>query len=640
MSLFDSLIAEKNISQAITYLKNGKDTCGLDGIRVSQIDEYWSLNNNNIIAMLRNNSYFPGDVLINDIVTRKGKKRTIAKINTVDKLVSRMIFQIIDDVFELTVSSNSFAYQKNRGVFLAVTAMKEYIELGYDYILSVDIKDFFENINHNILLEEVKHYISDDNILTLINKFLKVRIIHNFKYSIKNKGLLQGSILSPLLSNIYLNNIDKYFENNNIKYIRYADDIRIFAKSYNDIIKYQNIFEEMLNQLDLKINPTKTKISSIKEGIPKYLGYDFIRIKDSNKIEIKKINHNTNYQSYLYWTESSIERINDEYHIINDGILNQNDYNVLFENEEKRVIIPINSFNSLNIYSNVIISKNFLNLMNEHKINVSFYDKHSDYVGSFIPASVIRTSSLSVAQLENYIDPNSRLYIAKQFVLSSAHNIRENLKYYFNKTKKQILKENAQKITKLIDKENKCNNYNVLLSLEGQVRIIYYSCINDILNNDSFDYKSRNRRPPKDPINALISYGNTLLYRLIARKIYLSKLDIKIGFLHATNSRIESLNLDISEIFKPIIVDRVIFSLIKRHEIKEDKHFEQLDNGAVYLNEEGRRIFIRAFEEKIMSKLKIDNKYYSYSELITNEIIKLSNHMLKIKEYKAYKYFL
>ena len=110
--------------------------------------------------------------------------------------------------------------------------------------------------------------------------------------------------------------------------------------------------------------------------------------------------------------------------------------------------------------------------------------------------------------------------------------------------------------------------------------------------------------------------------------------------MHATNTRTESLNLDISEIFKPIIVDRIIFSLINRHEIKVDKHFEHLDNGAVYLNDEGRRIFIKAFEQKLSSRLKLNNKYYSYSDLIKNEIVKLSNHMLKINNYKAFKYYL
>ena len=137
-------------------------------------------------------------------------------------------------------------------------------------------------------------------------------------------------------------------------------------------------------------------------------------------------------------------------------------------------------------------------------------------------------------------------------------------------------------------------------------------------------------------VNSMISFGNVVLYNYIATEIYKSPLDIRVGFLHATNRREESLNLDIAEIFRPLIVDRVIFSLINRNEIKP-ACFTYHETGGVYLNEEGKRIFLRAFYEKLASTLSIKNQQCSYARLINMEIQKLIRHFRKAENYKAYR---
>lgn len=640
MSLVDRLVSDSNIEEALLYLKGKKDTCGIDGLRVSQLDNYLSNNKALLIDLLKNNMYKTQEVELVDILNKSGKVRSIAKIASVDKLVSKMLLQIIEPTLLSDLYSNSFAYQENKGTSLAATKMKEYLEQGYLYVLNVDIKKYFDNINHTILYQRLAKYFNDDLFLNLLLKFIKVNIKKEYKRYVLNKGVLQGSVLSPLLSNIYLSEIDKFFLDSNIKYIRFADDIRIFAKTNSEIIKYKECIISKLKDLDLQINEKKTKFVNANDETPIFLGYQFIKIKSNNLFELKKIIRNGNFHNYPLWNKSPLCVINDEYHIISDGILNQEDYNLLFENDNKKELLVLDHIDCINIYSNVIFSKKIFEIFYNKKIPVSIYNKYDEYLGSFVPYSINGNTKLSIEQLKCYINNDTRMYIAKQFVMSAGHNLNENLKYYYKHNQNEHIKLVINKISNLIHKENECNNYNNLLSLEGNIRILYYSCINDIINSDSFDFKNRNKRPPLDPINALFSYGNTILYRYVAKKIYKSKLDIRIGFLHATNSRLESLNLDIAEIFRPIIVDKVIFSLINRHEIKEEVHFEYKSNNACYLNEKGRKIFIQAFENKMFSKLKINNKYYSYSELIMNEIYNLCNHFMNIKKYKAYKYFM
>lgn len=641
MDYFQELLSEENIESSLSYLKDKKDTCGIDELRVSQLDDYLSNNKELFINLLKTNKYKSKEVELVDIVSKTGKIRSIAKICSLDKLVSRMISNVIDPILSSLFKENSFAYQKDKGTIPASLEMKKYLEEGYTYILDLDINKYFDNINHNILSSILKRYIDDNEFINLIFKFVKVNIIHNYKKYTLNKGVLQGSLLSPLLSNIFLNDVDAYFLSYNIKYIRYADDIRIFSKSIEEISKYKNIIVNKLEEYDLKINEKKTRIININKEIPRFLGYEFLKVEGTNNFEIKKIIRNGNFNHYSLWNPSPICKVNDEYHIVSDGILTQEDYNLLFENESKKENIVLDNVESMNIYSNVIFSKKMLETMYYKKITLSFYNKYQEFIGVFIPYSINTTTTFSIDQLQHYIDMDKRMYIAKQFVISAGHNLRENLKYYLKQLNNDSINSCIDKITNLLNKEKECKEYNNLLSLEGNVRIIYYSCINEIINSNTFNFKNRNKRPPLDPINALISYGNTILYRYVAKKIYKSKLDIRIGFLHATNNRLESLNLDIAEIFRPIIVDKVIFSLINKHEIKEDCHFEyrEEDNGC-YLNSNGRRIFINAFENKMYSKIKIKDKYYSYSDLITNEINKLTNHFKNIKPYKAYKYFM
>lgn len=142
-----------------------------------------------------------------------------------------------------------------------------------------------------------------------------------------------------------------------------------------------------------------------------------------------------------------------------------------------------------------------------------------------------------------------------------------------------------------------------------------------------------------DELNAMISFGNTLLYNLVLQKIWKTTLDPRIGIVHATTSRNYSLNLDFADLFKPVIVDRVIFSLVNLLQIQKNLHFEKEDSGATYLNKVGKRIFISEFEEKLKDKIKVKDRNYTYKQLIEEEIHKFQRYLMNNETYKPYKYW-
>ena len=607
-------------------------------MRLSELDEYLQNNLKTLCESILGDTYRPGLVEEIEILNKKGKIRTISKLTTIDRLISRAIHQVLYDKFSPLFSPFSYAYQKSKGIVTAVRQAADYVETGFGYTIDIDIDNYFDNISHSKMKELLNKYGLDETTNTLIQKFLNCRVVRDFEILPKEKGLVQGSPLSPILSNLYLHEADLFFAECGYKFCRYADDIKLFAKSFEEgveIFGKVKLFIE--TALHLSLQSQKSGVFSALERT--YLGYNFHPFPNG-KIEIKKENRNAKTSMYS-WRASSIQKIKGEYHLVAEGILTRKDYNLLFENSEKKTYIPVESIESLNLYSNIIFSSDFFRFAAQKDLLLNIFDKYGEYVGAFIPSKKRLTSvSLSVKQTLVYADDEKRLDLAKQFTLSAAHNIRENLKYYVRHNDKEHLDCAIKEITSLMEEEKQVDSVSGLMLLEGHVRKIYYTCLNDILPHNDFLFVKRTRRPPKDPLNSLISFGNTLLYRKVAREIYKSRLDIRVGFLHATERRYENLNLDVSEIFRPVIVDKVIFSIINKHMISEKLHFELLDNGAVYLNKEGKKIFITEFEDKLAQRMKTKTGSISYTELIRAEIQKLIRYFDKDEKYKAYKYFL
>ena len=150
-------------------------------------------------------------------------------------------------------------------------------------------------------------------------------------------------------------------------------------------------------------------------------------------------------------------------------------------------------------------------------------------------------------------------------------------------------------------------------------------------------YEKRSRRPPRNEVNAMISFGNTLLHSHLATEIGKTALDVRVGFLHATNARLESLNLDVAELFRPLIVDRTVFALVNRRQLRPALHFQTMDNGGVYLTAEGKRLFLTEYYDKLHARVKVDGVSRSYAEIMREEVRKLVRHFRLGEPYKPFK---
>jgi hypothetical protein len=428
----------------------------------------------------------------------------------VDRLILRAVHQVLYEKFSPIFSPFSYAYQENKGIAVAVRQAADYVESGYGYTVDIDIDDFFDNIPHFKMGELLLEFGLDKTTNALIQKFLNCNIVRDFEIRPKEKGLVQGSPLSPLLSNLYLHKADLFFVDCGYKFCRYADDIKLFAKSFEEGLEmFGRAKRFMETELQLSLHPQKSGVFPAIERI--YLGYRFYSFPNG-KIEIKKESRNVKTNMYS-WRSSSIQKVSGEYHLIADGILTQKDYNLLFENPEKKMYLPVESTECLNLYSNITFSSDFFRFAARNNLLLNFFDKYGEYEGAFVPSRLSASSSLSMQQSLVYADAAKRLELAKQFAMAAAHNIRENLKYYARHSDSERLRRSIEEITAMMQEEKQSANVSDLMLVEGRVRGTYYACLNDILPYDDFLFTKRTRRPPEDPLNSLISFGNTVLYR-------------------------------------------------------------------------------------------------------------------------------
>lgn len=322
-------------------------------------------------------------------------------------------------------------------------------------------------------------------------------------------------------------------------------------------------------------------------------------------------------------------------YICSNGDLKRKQNTLFFENKDgTKKYIPIEDTNELMIFGEVSVNKKFLEFASQKEIILHFFNYYGYYIGSYYPREHYNSGYMILKQAEYYMDKEKRLLIARLFISGAIKNILKILMYY-NRREKD-LSRSIEKISSLLESLNNQKSIEQIMAIEGNVRQVYYNSFDIIIGNENFIFEKRTKQPPRNQLNSLISFANSLIYTYVLSEIYQTHLDPRLGFLHESNFRRFSLNLDVSEIFKPVIADRVIFSIVNKNMLN-NKHFEKKLNGIV-LNDKGRSIFIQEMDKKLKTtvKYKSMDKEVSYRRLIRLELYKIEKHLLGEEEYKPF----
>ncbi len=297
--------------------------------------------------------------------------------------------------------------------------------------------------------------------------------------------------------------------------------------------------------------------------------------------------------------------------------------------------LPVEDINEFYCFGSLKASSSLFNFLGQKDICVHFFDYYENYTGSFMPRDSLLSGRMLLAQTAAYQNKKKRVAIAQKFIDGAAYNMVRNLMYYNRRGKD--MEDIIQIINNLARRILETTEVDELMGIEGQIKKTYYEAFDLILND--FQMGERSKQPPQNEVNALISFGNMMCYSQCLRAIHQTQLNPTISYLHTPGERRYSLCLDISEIFKPIIIDRVIFRVLNRREI-QSKHFDWKLNRCL-LNESGKKVFVRAIEDKLEETFqhKSLGRKVSFRHLIKLECYKLAKHLLGIEEYKPFKMY-
>lgn len=322
-------------------------------------------------------------------------------------------------------------------------------------------------------------------------------------------------------------------------------------------------------------------------------------------------------------------------YVFSSGEIKRKQNTVYFESKDgKKKFLPVENISEILLFGEVSINKKALEFFTINEIILHFFNYYDYYIGSYYPREHYNSGYLILKQAEYYNDYSKRIELAKAFVKGAADNSIKNLKYYDSRGAK--LSENIDKIISLEKSIEDTVTIDELMAVEGNIKDQYYKSFDEIIKNPDFLFEKRTKRPPKNYINSMVSFINSLVYTEVLSAIYRTHLDPRIGYLHTTNFRRFTLNLDVAEIFKPVIGDRLIFSLINRGIIKKSDF--DVRSGGIRFKENAMKEIVKKYDERLMTTIKVKNlkRKVSYRNLILLELYKIEKHLIGEKTYRGF----
>ena len=274
MELLEEILNPENLNKAYKRVYQNKGTSGVDGVTVEEIAEYIKDNKKVIINQIRKRKYKPQPVRRVQIPKENGKKRNLGIPTVMDRIIQQAMVQVLSPIYEEQFNDNSYGFRPGRSCEQAVIKALEYLNDGYDWIVDIDLEKFFDTVNQDRLITIIRKTIRDGEVVSLIRKYLSAGVMENGVVKPTPKGTPQGGNLSPLLSNIMLNELDKELEARGLNFVRYADDCIILVKSERAANRVlSSITKYIEKKLGLKVNAEKSKVT--RPTKTKYLGFSF-----------------------------------------------------------------------------------------------------------------------------------------------------------------------------------------------------------------------------------------------------------------------------------------------------------------------------------------------------------------------------
>jgi CRISPR-associated protein Cas1 len=558
---------------------------------------------NKILSEIVSGSYTPAPNTAFHIKKKKGTDRLVEQPSLKDLIVQQYLLRTLSSVFDRMFEEESIGFRKGISRQKAIEMVQSAISGGFQYVIESDIEDFFPSVNLGVLSKLLDHYIpSRDNFIKgLLLKTIQNGYILNGVFYPRTKGIAQGSPLSPLLANIYLDSFDEEVRGWNVKLIRYADDFIIMASSKEEAEQVLSRTESFLSTIGLRIKKDKTAIRHIGEGF-QFLGMKFGRteVTVSPEEEIKKL------RKPLYITEPYL-------------FLSLNGEAIDIKKERKVIeTIPVRRISEIIAMEKAVFSTALVQRCTEENIPFTITLGTGYFITTIKPDSK-RYYDVACEHGRRYqsLTDTEILSIAKEFAATKLENFVSLFAQRYAKGEYLFLAE----LGRVIEKIHGAGDIQEVRGLEGSATKKIYSHLNEFIDDKDFHIKKRERKKP-DRINSLLNFGFYLLFSRINATVRAVGLNPYLGFLHAPEDNYESLVADIQELFRANIC-RFIIKIVNLKSIgKED--FTESDRG-FYLGK-AKKTFLAQFEAEMERKpgkntLSLKENIYAQTMVIKNYIL-------------------
>ena len=703
-SLVD-VLSDTTLYNAWLKVLDNQGCAGIDGVNLGGFAKHLWRNLETLANEVRYHTYQPKPLLKVEIEKKSGGIRALAIPCIRDRVLQTAVAMVLTPIFEAEFEDISYAYRKGRSVKQAVARIEVLRNQGYQWVVDADIKTFFDQVDHDLLMEQVERLVSDKEILRLIRLWLKSTIVDGKQRYHLKLGLPQGSPISPMLANLFLDTLDEVLLDKEYKIIRYADDFVILCQSEKRAERALQLSKEVLDQLQLCFNQNKTEITHFNRGF-RFLGVDFIRSlifksnypeensdssshglrgnssKDAPASRDAGASHTSfprttwerdepadeplsemqlafleagitpgqfipqpsitspipsesaepealDIQSIEESTSSRYDPRLKTLYLLKHGLVLGKEsarFVIRYKGEIKQEI-PAIHVDQIMVFGNVQITTQVMQFSLQKRIPIFLLSGKGRFYGvvdSFDTEPVI----LHQQQFLQAANNSFCLKLAIAIVQGKLVNSRLILRRFTRHHDAPELAEAATQLTAIINQLDDANDLDQLRGFEGSAARIYFQAFVAVLD-PQWQFCKRNKKPPTDPVNAMLSYGYTLLFYNVYTLLRTRGLNPHVGSLHPLRQGHPALASDMMEEFRAIIVDSVVFNIVMNNKLTPQDFTLPTQSGeACLLSKEARKFFIAQLENKFNARLQhpVSGLQLDYRRCIEYQI----NHLVAV----------
>lgn len=684
-------LSPANFEAAWQKIYRKHSSAGVDGETVDRL----ATHSDEVLAQLLNavkrGTYHPLPLKPFSIPKPEDGWRHLAVPTVRDRIVQQALLTVLHQILEPQFEGSSFAYRPGRSYLGAVRQVKYWHQQGYEWVLDADLVQYFDELNHERLFAEVAERVAEPRFLELVQGWVGAGIHTETGLILPQKGIPQGSVISPILANVYLDDFDEAFLKGQVKLVRFADDFLLLARSEQALLKVRGRVEKMLDGMGLTLHPEKTKVTTFAKGF-KFLGHTFVGdlvLENASKKKlippsVKPIfpqvemiahadpvghstvmaqallsavrQHEAAIPAPLYVVLGYVPRDKKAVaieskdvawvaemsmlYLVNQGSVVRRDQGrlVVERKASENIEVLINEVRQILVFGNIQLTTPVITTCLEEGITVLYLSQMGQYKGHLWSEN---HSDLTVemAQFGRVGDDAFKVRMAVVMVRGKLWNSRQLL-WRLNRSRELAQVEvMIERLANLRDQVLKAQTLDQVRGYEGSGAAFYFTALGLLISHKDFQFTTRTYHPPLDPVNAMLSFGYTLLFNNVFSLVLAEGLNPHLGNLHGAERAKAYLAFDLMEEFRSPIVDTVVMKLINQKVMKPSDFTWPQENGGVYLCDAARRVFMRQFEERIAEKITHPDlkEKVSYRRVIHLQVQRYVKSVLGSQAYEPYK---